>query len=154
MSLNTVEVHEVALGEEAGEITARSPLQLFWRRFRKDRVAIAALVFIVALIVVAVAAPLIVKALNLRPLNTPDTNELDVFGQPTGPSSAHPLGVDELGRDILARIIFGARVSLEVAFISTGLAVFFGVLIGTLAGFLGGSLDTVLSRTMDIVLAF
>ena len=155
MSLNTVEVHEVALVDpDAGEITARSPLQLFWRRFRKDRVAITALGFIVALIVVALAAPLIVKALDLRPLNTPNTDELDIFGQPSGPSSVHPLGVDELGRDILARIIFGARVSLEVAFISTGLAVFFGVIVGTLAGFLGGWLDTVLSRTMDIVLAF
>src|SRR3954452_8894307 len=155
MSLNTVEVHEVSLVDpDAGEITARSPLQLFWRRFRKDRVAIAALIFIVVLIVVALAAPLIVKALDLRPLNTPDTNELDIFGQPSGPSSVHPLGVDELGRDILARIIYGARVSLEVAFISTGLAVFFGVLIGTLAGFLGGWLDTLLSRIMDVVLAF
>src|SRR6478609_11276548 len=122
MSLNTVEVHEVVLGEEPGEITARSPLQLFWRRFRKDRVAISALGLIIALIIVALAAPLIVKALDLRPLNTPDTNELDIFGQPSGPSSVHPLGVDELGRDILARIIYGARVSLEVAFISTGLA--------------------------------
>src|SRR3954452_18932701 len=155
MSLNTVEVHEVSLVDpDAGEITARSPLQLFWRRFRKDRVAIAALVFIIALIVVALAAPLIVKALNLRPLNTPDPNELDIFGQPSGPSSAHPLGVDELGRDILARIIYGARVSLEVAFISTGLAVVAGVIVGTLAGFLGGWLDTALSRIMDVVLAF
>src|SRR4051812_19959087 len=111
MSLNTVEVHEVSLVEEGGEIAARSPLQLFWRRFRKDRVAIAALFFIIALIVVALAAPLIIKALNLHPLNAPDTNELDIFGQPSGPSSAHPLGVDELGRDILARIIYGARVS-------------------------------------------
>ena len=155
MSLNTVEVHEVVLVDpDAGEITARSPLQLFWRRFRKDRVAISALGFIVALIVVALAAPLIIKALNLQPLNTPNTNELDVFGQPSGPSSVHPLGVDELGRDILARIIYGARVSLEVAFISTGLAVFFGVIVGTLAGFLGGWLDTTLSRIMDVVLAF
>ena len=122
MSLNTAEVHEVVVGEAPGEITARSPLQLFWRRFRKDRVAIAALCFIVVLILVALAAPLIIKALDLRPLNAPAPEELDLFGQPSGPSSVHPLGVDELGRDVLARIIYGARVSLEVAFISTGLA--------------------------------
>jgi peptide/nickel transport system permease protein len=155
VSLNTVEVHEAPLVDpDAGEITARSPLQLFWRRFRQDKVAITALVFIVVLIFVALAAPLIVKALNLHPLNSPDTNELDAFGQPIGPNSAHPFGVDDLGRDILARTIYGARVSLEVAFISTGLAVLVGVIIGTMAGFFGGWIDTALSRTMDVILAF
>jgi ABC-type dipeptide/oligopeptide/nickel transport system permease subunit len=155
MSLNTVEVHEAPLVDpDAGEITARSPLQLFWRRFRQDKVAIVALCFIVALIVVALAAPLIIKALNLHPLNSPDTNELDTFGQPIGPNSAHPFGVDDLGRDVLARTIYGARVSLEVAFISTGVAVLIGVIVGTMAGFFGGWIDTALSRIMDIVLAF
>jgi peptide/nickel transport system permease protein len=156
MSVNTLEMQEgpALIAPEPGEIAARSPLQLFWRRFRTDKVAIVALVFIVCLIIVAIAAPLIVKAMNLHPLNTPNTKELDVFGQPIGPNSAHPFGVDELGRDVLARVIYGARVSLEVAFISTGLAVFFGVLIGTLAGFFGGWLDTALSRIMDVVLAF
>jgi peptide/nickel transport system permease protein len=155
VSLNTVEVHEAPLVDpDAGEITARSPMQLFWRRFRKDYVAITALCFIVLLIVVALAAPLIVKALNLHPLNSPDTNELDPFGQPLGPNSAHPFGVDDLGRDILARTLYGARVSLEVAFISTGLAVFIGVIVGTMAGFFGGWIDTALSRIMDVLLAF
>jgi len=155
VSLNTVELHEAPLVDpDAGEITARSPLQLFWRRFRKDHVAITALCFIVLLIIVALAAPLIVKALNLHPLNSPDTNELDAFGQPLGPNSAHPFGVDDLGRDILARTLYGARVSLEVAFISTGLAVFVGVIVGTMAGFFGGWIDTALSRIMDVLLAF
>jgi peptide/nickel transport system permease protein len=155
VSLNTVEVHEVPLVDpDAGEITARSPLQLFWRRFRTDRVAIVALGFIVVLILVALGAPLIVKALNLHPLNSPDTNELDIFGQPLGPNSAHPFGVDDLGRDILARTIYGARVSLEVAFVSTGLAVVIGVTVGTMAGFFGGWFDTLLSRIMDVILAF
>jgi peptide/nickel transport system permease protein len=149
------EVAEVELVESApGEVTARSPLQLFWRRFRSDHVAIASLVFIVLLIVVALAAPLIVQALNLHPLNTPNTRELDAFGQPIGPDAAHPLGVDDLGRDVLARIIYGARVSLAVAFISTGVALVVGVTLGTIAGFFGGWIDTLLSRTMDVVLAF
>jgi peptide/nickel transport system permease protein len=149
------EVIEVELVEsEPGEVTARSPQQLFWRRFRSDHVAIASLVFVVLLIVVALAAPLFVKALNLHPLNTPNTRELDAFGQPIGPNAAHPLGVDDLGRDVFARIIYGARVSLAVAFISTGSAVLVGVTLGTIAGFFGGWIDTVLSRTMDVVLAF
>jgi peptide/nickel transport system permease protein len=155
MSVNVLEAPEATPVEpETGDIVARSPLQLFWRRFRADKVAITALCFIVALIIVAFAAPLIIKALNLHPLNAPNTNELDLFGQPVGPNSAHPFGVDDLGRDILARTIYGARVSLEVAFISTGIAVLVGVTIGTLAGFLGGWLDTLLSRIMDVVLAF
>jgi peptide/nickel transport system permease protein len=155
MSVNVLEAPEATpLEPETSDIVARSPLQLFWRRFRSDKVAITALAFIVALIIVAFAAPLIIKALNLHPLNAPATNELDLFGQPVGPNSAHPFGVDDLGRDILARTIYGARVSLEVAFISTGIAVLVGVTIGTLAGFLGGWLDTLLSRIMDIVLAF
>jgi len=155
VSLNTVEVHEVPLVDpDAGEITARSPLQLFWRRFRQDRVAIVALVFIVLLIIVAITAPLIIKALNLHPLNNPNTNELDPFGQPIGPNSAHPFGVDDLGRDVLARTIYGSRVSLEVAFVSTGIAVFIGVAVGIVAGFFGGWIDTALSRIMDVILAF
>ena len=114
-----------------GEITARSPLQLFWRRFRSDRVAMASLVFIVVLILVAIVAPLIVKPGRRPRPNAQNVNALDAFGQPTGPSSAHPFGVDELGRDVFARVIYGARVSLEVAFIATGVAVLIGVVVGT-----------------------
>jgi peptide/nickel transport system permease protein len=157
MSVSALEAQEggpLVIAAEPGEIAARSPMQLFWRRFRSDKVAIVALVFIVCLIIVAFAAPLIIKALNLHPLNTPDTKELDPFGQPLGPNSAHPFGVDDLGRDVLARTIYGARVSLEVAFISTGLAVVAGVIVGIIAGFSGGWLDTLLSRIMDVVLSF
>jgi peptide/nickel transport system permease protein len=157
MSVSALEAQEggpLVIAAEPGEIAARSPMQLFWRRFRSDKVAIVALVFIVCLIFVAIFAPLIIKALNLHPLNNPDTKELDQFGQPLGPNSAHPFGVDDLGRDVFARVLYGARVSLEVAFISTGLAVLAGVIVGTLAGFSGGWLDTLLSRIMDVVLSF
>src|SRR3954447_1275818 len=157
MSVSALEAQEggpLLIAAEPGEIAARSPMQLFWRRFRSDKVAIVALTFIVCLIVVAIAAPLIIKALNLHPLNNPNTAELDQFGQPLGPNSAHPFGVDDLGRDVFARVLYGARVSLEVAFISTGLAVVAGVIVGIIAGFSGGWLDTLLSRIMDVVLSF
>jgi len=136
------------------EITARSPMQLFWRRFRSDRVAMVSLGFIGLLILVAIAAPLVVKLFGVSGPNQQNLNALDVFGQPTGPSSAHPLGVDELGRDILARTIYGARISLEVAFIATGAAVVIGVIVGMTAGYLRGWVDSLLARLMDIVLAF
>src|SRR5947209_16152482 len=136
------------------EVTARSPLQLFWRRFRADRVAMVSLGFIVVLVLVALFANPIIKLLGVTGPNQQNLGALDVFGQPTGPSAAHPFGVDELGRDILARTIYGAQVSLEVAFISTGVAVVIGVAIGTIAGYFRGWIDSVLARLMDIVLAF
>ncbi len=148
----------------SGEIAARSPWQLFWRRFRSDRVAMGSMVFIVLVILMAVAAHPLVSLIGVTGPYTPNNNcsgsfsgaqcALDIFGQPKGPSSAHPFGVDEIGRDVLARVIYGARVSLEVAFISTGIAVLIGVMIGTAAGFFRGWVDTILGRLMDIVLAF
>ena len=156
MSATVLDPQEIdlAAGNGGADITARSPLQLFLRRFRQDRVAMAAMIFIVLLILVAVLAPLVVKLFGVSGPYQRNENLLDSFGSPTGPSSAHPFGVDDLGRDVLARVIYGAQVSLEVAFISTGLAVVIGVTIGTVAGFFRGWVDTLLSRLMDIVLAF
>jgi peptide/nickel transport system permease protein len=148
------EALDLTADESAAAIAARSPLQLFWRRLRQDRVALAGLVFIVVLIMLAVFAPLVVKVLGLQGPNAQNINALDAFGQPAGPSSAHPFGVDDLGRDIFSRILYGARVSLEVAFISTGVAVVIGVVVGMVAGYFRGWVDTALSRLMDIVLAF
>jgi peptide/nickel transport system permease protein len=139
---------------EPGEITARSPLQLFWRRFRGDRVAMVSLAFIFLLILVAIFAGPVVHLFGVSGPDTQNIKALDIFGQPTGPTSAHPFGVDELGRDILARVIYGARVSLEVAFISTGVGVLIGVSLGLIAGYFRGWVDSLLARLMDIVLAF
>ena len=137
-----------------GEIEARSPWQMFWTRFRGDRVAMVSAVFIVLLILMAVLAQPIVSLIGVSGPNQPNTGALDIFGQPTGPSAAHPFGVDELGRDILARTIYGSQVSLEVAFIATGIAVVIGVAIGVTAGYFRGWIDSLLGRLMDVVLAF
>jgi ABC-type dipeptide/oligopeptide/nickel transport system permease subunit len=143
-------------GGGAGErrITARSPMQLFWRRLRRDRVAMVALAFIVLLIIMAIAAPAIVSLAGAPGPKVQSSEALDVFGTPTGPSSDHLFGVDRLGRDVFSRTVYGARVSLEVAFIATGIAVLIGVTIGLAAGFYRGWVDTVLSRLTDVVLAF
>jgi ABC-type dipeptide/oligopeptide/nickel transport system permease subunit len=138
----------------AGAIAARSPLQLFWRRLRHDRVALAALTFIALLVVIALAAPLIVKLVGAPPPDRQSTGALDQFGTPTGPSGAHLFGVDQLGRDVFSRVVYGARVSLEVAFVATGLAVVVGVVMGMVAGYFRGWVDTVLARLMDVLLAF
>lgn len=134
-------------------IVSRSPVELFWGRIRGDRLAIASLIFLGLLVIVAVAAPLIVKLAGVPGPDEQSTEALDVFGTPTGPSAAHPFGVDELGRDVFARTVYGARVSLVVAFAATSFAVFVGVVAGLLAGFFRGWADTLISRTIDVLLA-
>jgi peptide/nickel transport system permease protein len=133
---------------------ARSPRQLFWRRFRSDRFALASLAFIVLLLIVALAAPLIVKLAGVPGPDVQNLNATDAFGSPLGPSAAHPFGVDQLGRDVFARVIYGARVSLEVGLLGTALAAAIGTVVGLLAGFYRGLLDALLSRTIDVVLSF
>jgi peptide/nickel transport system permease protein len=140
-------------GLEPTEIAARSPWELFWNRFREDRLAMGALIFLGLLIVVAIFAPLIVKVTGLAGPNEQSTEALDIFGTPSGPSAEHPFGVDELGRDVLARTLYGARVSLLVAFVATALATIAGVIAGLLAGYLRGWVDTLVSRTIDVLLA-
>ena len=123
-------------------VAALSPLQLFWRRFRQDRVALCSLAFVVFLLVVALAAPLIVKLLGLPGPSVQNPNLTDSFGSPLGPSLAHPFGVDQLGQDVASRVIYGTRVALEVGILGTAVATLIGVVIGTLAGFYRGFLDT------------
>jgi len=135
-------------------VAARSPLQLFWRRFRKDKVALIAGTFIVLLILVAILAPAIRSILGTPPPNENNPAALDVFGLPSGPSSDHFFGVDALGRDVFSRVLDGARVSLLVAFVGTGLSVGIGVTMGMIAGFYRGWVDTVIARVIDVMLAF
>jgi peptide/nickel transport system permease protein len=144
---------ELALELGSAEVAARSPLQLFWRRFRQDRVALVSLGFIVFLIVLAIAAPLVVDILGLPGPNTQNLNLTDSFGSPLGPTGSHPFGVDQLGEDVMSRVIYGTRVSLEVGIIGTGIATLIGVSIGMLAGFYRGWVDTLLSRLIDVVLS-
>jgi peptide/nickel transport system permease protein len=138
---------------DGAEIAARSPLQLFWRRFRQDRVALASLGFIAFLVVIAIAAPLVVEVLGLPGPSVQNPNLTDSFGSPLGPSAAHPFGVDQLGEDVMSRVIYGTRVSLEVGILGTAVAAFIGVVLGVLAGFYRGWVDTLLSRLVDVVLS-
>jgi peptide/nickel transport system permease protein len=139
---------------DVGGIEARSPLELFWRRLRDDRVAMVSLAFIIFLVLVAVCAPLIIKLVGARPPNEQATKYLDSFGTPTGPSRHNVMGVDPLGRDVFSRVLYGARVSLEVAIVATAISVFIGVVMGLFAGFYRGAVDTVISRAIDVLLAF
>jgi peptide/nickel transport system permease protein len=133
---------------------ARTPWQLFWQRLREDRVALAALGFIVVEILAAVFAPLIVMALG-HPPNAQYPSALDPnFGTPTGPSRSFLFGVDTVGRDVFSRVLYGARVSLEVALVATAISVTLGVVLGMAAGYYRGFADTLISRVIDVTLAF
>ncbi len=142
-------------GEPTGDtVAALSPLRLFWRNFRRDRVAIASLVFIALLFVIAIFAPLIVSLLGLPGPNVQNLNLTNAFGSPLGPSSAHPFGVDELGRDVMSRTLYGTRVALAVGIIGTLIATVIGTAMGLISGFYRGTVDTLVSRLTDVVLSF
>jgi len=120
------------------------------RRFVRNPWAVAGLVVVLALVAMAILAP------ELAPKN-PDfsyPNAVNNLGQAVGPSRGFPLGTDELGRDVLSRIIWGARVSLEVGFLATFLAMFIGVCLGVVAAYFSGWVDQVIMRFTDIMLAF
>ena len=101
----------------------------------------------------AIFAPLVVKIFGAPGPDVRDTSALDIFGTPTGPSSDHIFGVDQLGRDVFSRTVYGARVSLIVAFTATGIATIIGIITGLLAGYYRGWTDTIVSRSVDVLLA-
>jgi ABC-type dipeptide/oligopeptide/nickel transport system permease subunit len=159
VSADTVRDREKVRREGAAEagtsaILGRTPWQLFWVRFRRDKVALAALAFLGLLILLAILAGPITRAFA-HPPDAQFPRALDPqFGTPTGPSSTFPFGVDKVGEDVFSRVLYGARVSLEVAFIATFLSVAIGVVLGMVAGYYRGAVDTVISRVIDVTLAF
>jgi len=136
-------------------IQGRSLGQIAWMRLRRDKVAIAGGVFVVFLVLVAIAGPFLVQ--------NPVTFHSDLinatYSRPNGPfggiSLAHPFGVEPInGRDILARIVVGARYSMLIGFLATALAVCIGTFMGVISGYYGGWVDAVIARVMDVFLAF
>ena len=161
--------------------------RLTWRRFRRSRLATAALLYVLAMAAIALLAPLVA---NRKPLvqqtpqglrfpafadyviGDPDMetpvagtwdvsapvpyspNTVDLVQRLQPPGRGHLLGTDDLGRDILARMIHGARVSLTVGFIATTIALVIGSILGALAGYYGGAADWIVSRLIEIVLCF
>ena len=143
-------------------IEGRSLRQIAWSRLKRDRVAMAGGVVILLLIGIAVFAPLIVGLLG-HPPDEPHIGKLDPltvmgadgWGGRAGISSEFLFGLEpENGRDVFARVVYGTRVSLTVAFLATVFASLLGVTMGVAAGYFGGWLDAVVSRVMDLLLAF
>jgi len=136
------------------KVEGRSPWELFWRRFRKDRFAMGSLILLVLLTLLAIFASVIAYNIVGHGPNDLFLREMtDSFGLPKGPNSKFWFGADLAGRDLFVRVLYGARTSLTVAYTATALAVVIGVPAGLMAGFYRGKVDTVISRTIDIVLS-
>ena len=148
------EIAEEPEGEAAETIKGRSPWQLAWERLRHDKIAIGSMIVIVLVTLMAVLAPLAAHLTGHGYGDTYPNTGLDQYGLPLGPSKTFLLGTDDLGRDVLVRTLYGARVSLIAGVVASGLAVVFGGFVGMVAGYFGTAVDTVLSRFMDVILSF
>jgi peptide/nickel transport system permease protein len=145
--------------DETGEaavstkIEGRSPWRLAYERLRKDRAAKIALATILVIVLLAILAPVFAKILG----HGPNQQFIDIGqnanGGPVPPSGTFWLGTDNNGRDLFIRILYGARISLLVGVLATGISVVLGVLFGLTAGYIGGFVDTVIARFIDVMLS-
>ncbi|MBS5606830.1 ABC transporter permease [Clostridium sp. AF18-27] len=133
------------LQDEDNEVVVGNQLRRMWYSFCKRKVAVLGLVIVLIYIIVAIFAPL------LAPYD-PVKQDLANMLQTPGPK--HLLGTDEMGRDILSRIIYGARISMKVGFYAVGVAFVIGIPLGIFAGYFGGKVDLLIMRAMDVLLAF
>jgi peptide/nickel transport system permease protein len=135
-------------------IRGRGPWRLAWDRLRRDPAAIASAAVIVLIVAAAVAAPAVAHAVGHGPNDQYPDVGLTTAGLPVGPSRRFLLGTDNLGRDLLVRVLYGARISLLVGVAATLLATVAGVVVGLAAGYFSGLVDLTLARFMDVVLSF
>ena len=147
--MSLVEQPAAVLGApEAGiaDVGTAQPLSRdVWRRFRRNKLAMLGLAFIILIVLAAIFAPLIT---SYDPVH-----DRAIGRYREGPSTAHWFGTDKIGRDVFSRVIYGARISLRVGIIATMMSLLIGVVLGSLAGFFGGVLDSFVMRITDIFLA-
>ena len=145
----------VLAGISAEAIEGRSLGQIAWLRLRRDKVAMAGGIFVVFLALVAIFGPFLVQNPLIYHPNLVNPTFSRPYGAFGGISTAHPFGVEPVtGRDVLSRIVIGARYSMVIGFLATALAVVLGVFFGIISGYFGGWVDAVIARTMDVFLAF
>lgn len=120
-------------------------IAVFWPRFRRNRFALAGSLVILTLFVVSFLAPWITPF-------APD--DIDAYNVLLPPSAAHWMGTDDLGRDVLTRVVYGAQISLKVGFVAVGIAMVIGTAVGLVAGYYSGWIDSLLMRLVDIMLCF
>ena len=153
-------VQDTAAGFQPGALTGgRSLRQIIWSRLRRDRLAMICLIVLIVYYFIGIMGPVIFGPLGLDPYKFDPSAISDLGGQPKaafgGISWTHPLGVEwGTGRDTLAQLMFGLRISLVIATTATFMTVTIGTVIGIIAGYSGGWTDTIIGRFMDLVLAF
>ncbi len=121
------------------------PSIIFWKRYRRNKPATLGLIILITLIIASIAAPVLT---NYDPEKQSLRSSLEF------PSKEHILGTDYLGRDILARLLYGGRISLMIGFLAVGLGLIIGVSLGAISGFFGGWADLIIQRIADILLSF
>ncbi|MEU3600626.1 ABC transporter permease [Streptomyces sp. NPDC006798] len=150
---------DVAADVVRKSVEGRSLRQIAWSRLKRDKLALSGGIVVILLVLVAVFAPVLVDLFG-HPPNKFHQDKLDpLFNTPKGDfggiSSEHLLGVEpNTGRDVFSRVVYGARISLLVAFLAAVVAVILGTLFGIVAGYFGGWVDAVISRVMDMLLSF
>ncbi len=137
----------------ARKVQMRSPWSLAFQRLRHDRASIVSAGVILSIVLFAILAPVIASLTGHGVLEQFPTIGLTPDGLPKGPSATFLLGTDDLGRDLLVRLAYGAQISLMVGVLATALTVFVGAIVGLISGYFSGLVDTVFARVMDVMLA-
>jgi peptide/nickel transport system permease protein len=139
--------HVMVVDPVEAEAAGDSQWRIAMRHFKRSKLALVGLGVIVLMYLVAIIAPLIAPYDPIAQENVVQTSYLS-------PSAAHWLGTDRFGRDVLTRILYGARISLAIGFVATAISVTLGTMLGAIAGYFGGKIDTLIMRFTDLVLAF
>ena len=139
-----------AHGDPTGEVMARSPREIAFRKILANKAALVGLILFALVLLVAVLAPVVAR--YDPSVQFPDGLRAD--GSPVGPSAKFWLGTDDLGRDLYSRLIYGARTSMQVAVLANAISTTIGVVVGSVAGFAGGLVDTLLMRFTDAMMSF
>lgn len=145
MAINTLSSRAEGLTQASAAVRRQSLLAITWRQLRQNPLAIGAMVVLVLQVLVAIFAPLVAPY---------DPLQQDFRAALQGPTPAHLFGTDDVGRDILSRVIYGTRISLRVGLIAVSISCVIGVLLGLAAGYYGGWVENAIMRVMDVLLAF
>ena len=129
---------------EAHPHKKQSEIVRILKQLRKNKLAMAGLFIFIVECLLALLSPLIIPY---------SVTEMDFTAVYTGPSSAHLFGCDDMGRDIFSRILYGGRYSLTIGLVAVAFAVFFGIIIGAVAGYYGGQVDNIIMRLLDVIQA-
>jgi len=149
---------KLGVATKAGEITSRSPRQIAWMRFKRNKVGMVAAWVSAIILMLSLFAPLVCKVLGINP-DELNLDLIDSSGIPTLPNGGisleHPLGLTPgIGRDLLANLLYGSRISFTVAILTTSMTLFIGLIVGIVGGYFRGRIDDYLGRFTDFLLAF